>query len=68
MATTKKRKAARSIRVEYYKSVIGAPEALKRVVKGLGLRRLNAVRELKDTPSLRGMIAKVPHLVRVVEE
>ena len=68
METTKKRKAARSIKVEYYKSGIGAPEALKRVVKGLGLRRLNAVRELKDTPSLRGMIAKVPHLVRVVEE
>ena len=68
MATRKKRKAAGSVKVEHYKSVIGAPESLKRVVKGLGLRRLNAVRELKDTPSLRGMIAKVPHLVRVVEE
>jgi large subunit ribosomal protein L30 len=35
---------------------------------GLGLNRIGRVAELKDTPSARGMIAKVAHLVRVVEE
>ncbi len=55
------------LKVQYYRSVIGFSQDQKRVVKGLGLRRLNAVRELKDTPEVRGMIAKVPHLVRVVD-
>jgi len=39
----------------------------KKTVKGLGLNKLNATRELADTPSIRGMIAKVPHLVRILE-
>lgn len=65
---TKKGKTADTVKVQYYKSMIGAPEKLKRVVKGLGMRRLNSVREFKDTPSLRGMLAKIPHMVRVVDE
>mgnify|MGYP002642300935 CR=1 FL=1 len=55
------------VKVQYYRSAIGFSKNQKRVVKGLGLRRLNSVRELKDTPEVRGMIAKIPHLVRVVE-
>jgi large subunit ribosomal protein L30 len=39
----------------------------KLTVKGLGFGKLNGTRELVDTPALRGMIAKVPHLVRIVE-
>lgn len=35
---------------------------------GLGLNKMNKVRELEDTPAIRGMIAKVAHLVQVVEE
>ncbi|MCE2891251.1 MAG: 50S ribosomal protein L30 [Hyphomonadaceae bacterium] len=35
---------------------------------GLGLNKMNRVRELEDTPAIRGMIAKVAHLVQVVEE
>ncbi len=35
---------------------------------GLGLNKMNRVRELEDTPAIRGMIAKVSHLVQVVEE
>ena len=62
----RKRKSS-MVKVQYYKSVIGFSEDQKRIVKGLGLRRLNSVRELKDTPDVRGMIAKVPHLGRVVE-
>ena len=54
-------------RVPYYRSAIGFNENQKRVVMGMGFRKLNTVRELKDTPELRGMVAKVPHLVRVME-
>ena len=55
------------IKIHYYRSAIGFTEAQKRVVKGLGFRKLNATRELADTPSIRGMVAKIPHLVRIVE-
>ena len=55
------------VKVQYYRSAIRYSGDQKRVVIGLGLRRLNSIRELKDTPDVRGMIAKVPHLVRVVE-
>jgi large subunit ribosomal protein L30 len=65
MATRKKKKAG-TIKVQYYRSAIGFDKNQKRVVKGLGFRKLNAVRELKDTPELRGMVAKVPHLVKIL--
>jgi large subunit ribosomal protein L30 len=65
MASRKKQPS--TLKVQYYRSAIGLNRNQKRVVQGLGLRRLNSVRELKDTPEVRGMIAKVPHLVRVVE-
>ena len=45
---------------------IAAPVKHKLVIKGLGFTRLNQVVEREDTPSIRGMVAKVPHLVRVV--
>jgi large subunit ribosomal protein L30 len=69
MAQTKKKKSASpsKIRVEYYRSAIGFTIHQKLVVKGLGFGKLNSIRELGDTPSIRGMIAKVPHLVRIVE-
>ncbi len=66
MARETKTKAS-TIKVQYYRSAIGRGEDQKRVVQGLGLRKLNTVRELEDTPSVRGMVAKVPHLVRIVE-
>ena len=67
MAGRKKRTESTMVKVQYYRSAIGFNKEQKKVVLGLGLRRLNAVRELKDTPAVRGMVAKVPHLVRVVE-
>lgn len=69
MAQTKKKKAAASskIKVQYYRSAIGFNVHQKLVVKGLGFGRLNSIREVGDTPAIRGMIAKVPHLVRIVE-
>ena len=64
----KEKKAAGSkIRIQYYRSSIGFNIQQKLTVKGLGFGKLNSTRELNDTPALRGMIAKVPHLVRIVE-
>ena len=70
MAETKKDKAATAsskIRVQYYRSAIGFNVHQKLIVKGLGFGKLNSTREVGDTPAIRGMIAKVPHLVRIVE-
>ena len=39
----------------------------KKVVKGLGFTRLNQIVEREDTPSIRGMVKAIPHLVRIVE-
>jgi large subunit ribosomal protein L30 len=55
------------IRIKLVRSPICAPEKHKRVVKGLGLRKLNQVVERPDTPAFRGMVKKVPHLLEVVE-
>jgi large subunit ribosomal protein L30 len=62
----KKTAAKATIRVQYYRSVIQAPVKHKRVVKGLGFTRLNQIVEREDTPSIRGMVNTVPHLVRIV--
>ena len=68
MAPTKKKAATSAkIRVQYYRSAIGFNEKQKLVVKGLGFGKLNTTREVVDTPATRGMIAKVSHLVRIVE-
>jgi len=53
--------------LQYYRSKICTPVKHKLVVKGLGFTRLHQIVEREDTPSIRGMVAKVPHLVRIVE-
>jgi large subunit ribosomal protein L30 len=55
------------MRLEYYRSKISTPEKHKRVIKGLGFTRLNQIVEREDTPSVRGMVKVVPHLVRIVK-
>jgi len=55
------------IKIQYFRSKICTPVKHKSVVKGLGFTRLNQVVLREDTPSIRGMIAKIPHLVRVVD-
>ena len=55
------------IKLQYFRSKICTPVKHKLVVKGLGFTRLNQIVEREDTPSIRGMVAKVPPLVRVVE-
>jgi large subunit ribosomal protein L30 len=66
MAGTKKT-AEGKVRIQYYRSTIGFNEKQKLIVKGLGLNKLNATREFDDTRAIRGMVAKVPHLLRIVE-
>jgi large subunit ribosomal protein L30 len=55
-----------TIKIEYFRSMIQAPVKHKKVIKGLGFTRLNQIVEREDTPSIRGMVLKVPHLVRIV--
>ncbi len=55
------------IKVSLVKSVIGRDRRQREVLRGLGLRRIRQTVEVEDTPSVRGMIARVTHLVRVEE-
>lgn len=59
--------ANKTIKVKQIGSSIGRPEKQKAVLIGLGLNKMNKVVELEDTPSIRGMINKVPHLVKIVD-
>jgi large subunit ribosomal protein L30 len=61
MAETKK------IRIEYYRSQNSTPAGHRAVVKGLGFTRLNQIVEREDTVSIRGMVKKIPYLVRIIE-
>ena len=58
---------SKTIRVKQVKSGIGYGRRQRSTLRGLGLRRMNHVVEVEDTPAVRGMINKVTHLV-VVEE
>jgi large subunit ribosomal protein L30 len=55
------------IRIQYYRSFIAAPKTHKTIVRSLGLTKLNQVVERPDTDAMRGAVAKVPHLLRIVE-
>ena len=59
--------AGTKIQLKWVRSAICSPEKHKVVIKGLGFTRLNQVIEREDTLSIRGMVAKVPHLVEIVE-
>ena len=58
----------KTVKVTLVKSVAGTKSDHRATVLGLGLKRMHQTRELEDTPAVRGMINKVKHLVRVVEE
>jgi large subunit ribosomal protein L30 len=55
------------IKIKLVGSPICTPEKQRRVVRGLGLRKMNQVVERPDTAVFRGMVKKVPHLLQVVE-
>jgi large subunit ribosomal protein L30 len=66
-AEKKSAKSASTVRVKWVVSFIGCTDDMRATIRGLGLRRLHQVVEREDTPSIRGMIHKVRHLVEVVE-
>ena len=57
----------KTVRIKWVRSGIGFSYFQKRVVRSLGLKKLNQEIEKPDTPQIRGMVAKVPHLVEIVE-
>ncbi len=58
----------KTITIEQIGSPIRRPKDQGDTLKGLGLNKMHRVRTLEDTPSVRGMINKVAHMVRIVEE
>ena len=56
-----------SITIQYYRSSIGYAKKQKDIVKSLGITKLNQTVSRPDTPSMRGIVAKIPHLLRIVE-
>jgi large subunit ribosomal protein L30 len=59
--------AEAKIRIKLVRSPICAPEKHKKVVRGLGLRKIDQVVERPDNAGFRGMVAKIPHLVAIVD-
>ena len=59
---------AKTIVVKQVGSPIRRPAIQRQTLIGLGLNKMHKTRELEDTPAIRGMVAKIPHLVQIVEE
>ena len=57
----------KKVTVEQVGSAIGRPQSQRDTLKGLGLNKIGRRASVEDTPAVRGMIAKVAHLVRVVD-
>lgn len=55
------------LKIKLVKSMIGRPEKHRKVLRGMGLTKLNRTVELQNTPSVRGMVQKVSHLVEAEE-
>lgn len=64
--TSSIKKSPKTIFVRWVRSGIGFSKHQKEMVRSLGLRRLNETVELQDTPPVRGLVARIPHLVEVV--
>ncbi|MDI3336357.1 50S ribosomal protein L30 [Defluviimonas aestuarii] len=60
--------AKKTIVVKQIASAARRPAIQAATLKGLGLGKINRTRELEDTPAVRGMVNKIPHLVTIVEE
>jgi large subunit ribosomal protein L30 len=61
--TTKKKSG--TLKIRWVRSFIGCPRDMRQTIRGLGFRRMNQMVERADTPSIRGMIARVHHLVEI---
>jgi large subunit ribosomal protein L30 len=63
-----KKTGGKTLRLRQVRSGIGCPVEMRETLKALGLGRMHRVSERPDTDSVRGMIAKIPHLVEIVTE
>ncbi|HEY1525786.1 MAG TPA: 50S ribosomal protein L30 [Candidatus Angelobacter sp.] len=68
MTAKKSAPSGGTLKLKYVRSIICTPVTHKKVVRGLGFTRLNQVIERPDNAAIRGMVAKVPHLVEIVQE
>jgi large subunit ribosomal protein L30 len=59
------KKTAQILKIKWIRSFIGCPRSMRQTIRGLGFRRMNQIVEKPDTPTIRGMIARVHHLVEV---
>ena len=57
-----------TLKITLVKSMIGRPEKHRKVLRGMGLTKMNRTVELEDTPAVRGMVQKVSHLVKAEEK
>ena len=55
-----------TVKIKLVRSPIGTKESHRATVRGLGLRKINSVSELQDTPAVRGMINKISYLIKVL--
>lgn len=67
MAKKTENASSGNITIQYYRSSIGYSKKQKDIVKSLGITKLNQTVTRPDTPSMRGIVEKVPHLLRIVE-
>ncbi len=67
MAKKEEKTDGGTITIQYYRSSIGYAKKQKEIVKALGITKLNQKVTRPDNPSMRGIVAKVPHLLRIVE-
>jgi large subunit ribosomal protein L30 len=66
-AAKSKAAAPKTIRIQYYRSSISTPKTHKVIVRSVGFTKLNQIVERPDTPSMRGYVEKVPHLLRIID-
>ena len=67
MAKKEENTAGGTITIQYYRSSIGYADSQKKIVKSLGITKLNQKVTRPDTQAMRGIVNKVPHLLRIVE-
>ena len=63
----KEEKSGGQIKIQYYRSMIGYAKKQKEIVKSLGITKLNQTVTQPDSAAARGIVAKVPHLLRIVD-
>ena len=67
MAKAAKKSDVKTLKIKQIGSPIRRPEAQKKILIGLGLGKMHRVVEVQDTPETRGAIAKLPHMVAIVD-